>query len=74
MGYKVNFTDTAKECLLQIAEYIAHGLISLDLTEKRGELKRSLVVIKMRGTKHSMKIYPFEITDEGITILSGELY
>lgn len=58
----------------KIAEYIAHGLILLDLTEKRGELKRSLVVVKMRGTKHSMKIYPFEITNEGIVILSGELY
>ena len=58
----------------KIAEYIAHGLIVMNLTEKRGELKRSLVVVKMRGTKHSMKIYPFEITNEGIVILSAELY
>ncbi len=58
----------------RIAEYIAHGLISLDLVEKKGELKRSLVVVKMRGTKHSMKIYPFEITENGIEVISAELF
>ncbi|RLG08471.1 MAG: hypothetical protein DRN65_01400, partial [Thaumarchaeota archaeon] len=33
-----------------------------------GELRRSLIVWKMRGTAHSMRRHPFEITDKGITV------
>lgn len=58
----------------KIAEYVAHGLISLNLLEKGNELKRSGVVVKMRGTRHSMRIFPMEITEKGLTILGSELY
>jgi len=49
-------------------EHAADGIIRLDLDEFDGELKRSLIVWKMRGTSHSMMRHPFEITDKGIVI------
>ncbi len=49
-------------------EHAADGIIRLDLDEIGGELKRSLIIWKMRGTKHSMRRHPFEITDKGIIV------
>jgi len=49
-------------------EHAADGIIRLDLEEVRGELQRSLIVWKMRGTAHSMRRHPFEITDKGIKV------
>ncbi len=58
-----------------IEEYISRGVILLDFIEKDVELKRYLLIRKMRETKHSMKKFPFEITDEGIVVYpSGEIY
>ncbi|PMQ01652.1 MAG: KaiC domain-containing protein [Dictyoglomus sp. NZ13-RE01] len=49
-------------------EHGVDGIIRLDLDEIDGVLKRSLVVWKMRGTAHSMKRHPFDITDKGIVV------
>ncbi|MCE4604288.1 MAG: KaiC domain-containing protein [Aeropyrum sp.] len=49
-------------------EHAADGIIRLDLDEVNGELVRSLIVWKMRGTSHSMRRHPFEITDRGIIV------
>jgi len=49
-------------------EHAVDGIIRLDLDEIDGELKRSLIIWKMRGTSHSMRRHPFIITDEGIRI------
>ncbi|HIH72862.1 MAG: RecA superfamily ATPase implicated in signal transduction [Thermococcales archaeon 44_46] len=58
-----------------IEEYIARGVVILDLQEKNIELKRYLLIRKMRGTKHSMRKYPFEITPHGVVVYpSGEIY
>ncbi len=58
-----------------IEEYIARGVILLDFAEKEVELKRYLLIRKMRETKHSMKKYPFEINEKGIVVYpSGEVY
>ncbi|HII66859.1 MULTISPECIES: ATPase domain-containing protein [Thermococcus] len=58
-----------------IEEYISRGVVLLDLQEKNIELKRYLLVRKMRGTKHSMRKYPFEITSRGVVVYpSGEIY
>ncbi len=51
-------------------EHGVDGIIRLDLDEVDGELRRSLIVWKMRGTAHSMKRHPFKITDKGIEIES----
>ncbi|AAM01256.1 KaiC domain-containing protein [Methanopyrus kandleri] len=49
-------------------EHAVDGIIRLDLDEVEGRLWRSLIVWKMRGTAHSMRRHPFEITDEGIRV------
>jgi KaiC domain protein len=54
-------------------EHGVDGIIRLDLDEINGELKRSLIVWKMRGTSHSMKRHPFDITEKGIIIHAKEV-
>ena len=54
-------------------EHAADGIVRLDLDEIEGELKRSLIVWKMRGTRHSMKRHPFEITDKGIIVYANKV-
>ncbi|MCS7098270.1 MAG: KaiC domain-containing protein [Candidatus Methanomethyliaceae archaeon] len=49
-------------------EHAADGIIRLDLDEYEGELKRSIIVWKMRGTSHSMRRHPFDITSKGIIV------
>ncbi len=55
-------------------EHAADGIIRLDLDEYNGELRRSLIVWKMRGTSHSMKRHPFEITDRGIVVYPDRVF
>lgn len=55
-----------------VEEFICHGIINFSLSEMGAELKRNLIVLKMRGIKHSTRRYPFEITPEGIAIFPGE--
>ena len=54
-------------------EHGVDGIIRLDLDEIDGELKRSLIVWKMRGTSHSMRRHPFEITKKGITVYANKI-
>ena len=54
-------------------EHAADGIIRLDLEEVKGELQRSLIVWKMRGTAHSMRRHPFEITSEGIKVFPDKI-
>ncbi|MEM2520018.1 MAG: ATPase domain-containing protein, partial [Nitrososphaerota archaeon] len=54
-------------------EHAADGIIRLDLDEVNGELKRSIIVWKMRGTAHSMRRHPFIITNKGIEIKASEV-
>jgi KaiC/GvpD/RAD55 family RecA-like ATPase len=53
-------------------EHAADGIIRLDLDEVDGELNRSIIVWKMRGTAQSMRRHPFIITSKGIEIKAGE--
>jgi len=55
-------------------EHAADGIIRLDLDEIDGTLYRSLIVWKMRGTRHSMRRHPFEITDKGITVYPDRVF
>ena len=54
-------------------EHAADGIIRLDLDEVDGELRRSIIVWKMRGTSHSMRRHPFEITDKGMRVKAEEV-
>jgi len=50
-------------------EHAADGIIRLDLDEVNGQLERSLIIWKMRGTAHSMRRHKFKITNEGIVVI-----
>ncbi|MEM5875619.1 MAG: KaiC domain-containing protein [Candidatus Aenigmatarchaeota archaeon] len=54
-------------------EHAVDGIIRLDLDEIDGELIRSLIIWKMRGTKHDMHRRPFEINDNGIVVYSNKI-
>lgn len=47
-------------------EHATDGIARLDLDEVNGELKRTLIVWKMRGTSHSMRRHPFNVTSKEI--------
>lgn len=55
-----------------VEEFIADGIIKLFLTRKRSELKKGILVRKMRGTNHDKKIHPLDIGDDGIRVFSEE--
>jgi KaiC domain protein len=54
-------------------EHAADGIVRLDLDELNGELIRSIIIWKMRGTKHDMRRHPFDITDKGIVIYTNKV-
>ncbi len=54
-------------------EHAADGIIRLDLDEVDGQLIRSLIVWKMRGTSHSLKKHRFDITDRGIVVYPDKI-
>ena len=54
-------------------EHAVDGIIRLDLDEYDGQLIRSMIIWKMRGTKHDMRRNPFEITDKGIVIYPNKV-
>lgn len=51
-------------------EYVTRGVVVMQLIPQYGELKRIIQVMKMRGTNHSTRIYPIEITSQGIVVHS----
>jgi KaiC domain protein len=54
-------------------EHAADGIIRLDLDEVDGQLIRSLIVWKMRGTSHSLKRHRFDIADKGIVVYPDKI-
>ncbi|BFI73626.1 KaiC domain-containing protein [Nanoarchaeota archaeon] len=50
-------------------EHAVDGIIRMDLDEVDGKLYRSIIVWKMRDTKHSMVRHPMEINNNGINVL-----
>ncbi len=51
-----------------VEEFIADGVIILGYYEDKGELIRTLQVVKMRGVDHSRKKQIMEITSDGIVL------
>ncbi len=55
-----------------VENFVTEGTIVLRY-ERSGNVRiRALEIVKMRGTKHSCKIHPFEITENGIIVYAGE--
>ena len=51
-----------------VEEFIADGVIILGYYEDKGELIRTLQIVKMRGVNHSRKKQIMEITSDGIVL------
>ncbi|MDY0385546.1 MAG: ATPase domain-containing protein [Methanolobus sp.] len=61
---------TAHELTHRIAEYSTHGTIRL-ITKKNpytGKMERFMYIPKMRGTKISLDIINYDISEEGIKL------
>jgi circadian clock protein KaiC len=52
-----------------VEEAIADGIILMGNYERRGDLLRTLQVVKMRGTSHSRAKYVLDITPLGILMV-----
>ena len=64
-------TENAEPFLISrygIEEFVTRGVVVLSLEEEGADLKRFLRVRKMRGTSHSLRNIPFEITKNGIVL------
>jgi circadian clock protein KaiC len=48
---------------------VADSIITLRYVDVEGELRRGILVIKLRGQKHERAIHEYDITDRGIRIL-----
>jgi KaiC/GvpD/RAD55 family RecA-like ATPase len=55
-----------------IEQFIAEGVIKMSTKQVDDVYLSSISIIKMRGSKHSKKIHPFEITSSGIQIYYGK--
>ena len=55
--------------LYGVEEAIADGIILLGNLERRGDLLRTLQVIKMRGTQHTRTKYVLDLTDVGVLLV-----
>lgn len=53
-----------------VEQFVTQGLISMNLTETSGVLKRDMLIWKMRQTSHSMKKHSFNIGKSGIEVES----
>jgi circadian clock protein KaiC len=55
-----------------VEEFIADGIILMQTKfDENSNLKRTLSIIKMRSTNHSKKTHEYEITSQGIHIISN---
>lgn len=52
-----------------VEEAIADGIILMANLERRGDLLRTLQVVKMRGTMHSRAKYVLDLTPEGVLLV-----
>jgi KaiC/GvpD/RAD55 family RecA-like ATPase len=51
-----------------VEQFVTQGLITLNLSDANGALKRDLLVWKMKRTPHSLKKHAFKIGKSGIEI------
>jgi circadian clock protein KaiC len=49
--------------------FLTDDIIRLRYVEIDGELRKMIVVVKMRGGKHSREIREYDITSEGLVII-----
>jgi KaiC/GvpD/RAD55 family RecA-like ATPase len=55
-----------------VEEYLAEGVICLQVYRIAGERIRSIEILKMRGVKHDEVLRPYIITDKGIVVYPSQ--
>ncbi len=68
LSFTTILTSEIKEAGVGVERYAAQGYIRLDYEEEAGKVIRTLRVVKMRETMHSMDIIPYEIKSRGIEL------
>ncbi|NPA74937.1 MAG: KaiC domain-containing protein [Euryarchaeota archaeon] len=53
-----------------LVEYVVDGVILLTLVEYNNAMRPILRVLKMRRTRHSREVKPYEITEHGLVVMS----
>jgi KaiC domain protein len=53
-----------------LVEYVVDGVILLSLMEDNNVMRPVLRILKMRRTKHSREVKPYEIGENGISVMS----
>ncbi|WGI16659.1 ATPase domain-containing protein [Methanonatronarchaeum sp. AMET-Sl] len=61
-------TDKEKMSRFDMEEFVTEGTIRLYYERKEGIRTRSIEIYKMRGSDHSKKLNPFEISSSGIEV------
>lgn len=64
-------TESSEKAMISrygVEEFVCGGVIVLDFEEEGKDLKRTLRVLKMRGTQHTMRRLDFEIAKDGIAL------
>jgi KaiC/GvpD/RAD55 family RecA-like ATPase len=61
--------DTIRYSTLGIEDGLVDGVFLLSNVESRGDLLRSLQIIKMRGTDHSRSVYVMDLTRYGLILV-----
>ncbi|MFX1483102.1 MAG: ATPase domain-containing protein [Promethearchaeota archaeon] len=62
--------DSGSHSRAGVEQFVTNGLITLNLEEVNGNLKRNLLIWKMKQTPHSLKTHSFAIGTSGIEILA----
>ncbi len=55
-----------------VEEFVADSVIMLYYERLQSSFQRALQVWKLRGSSHSQKLHPYDITDKGITVYSEQ--
>ena len=55
-----------------VEEFVVDGVIVLNYVKRERIFERSVVIWKLRGSNHSRKVHPFEITERGIVVFPKE--
>lgn len=69
----IPFTKPNSLSISGIIEFLVDGIIKLDFDPTKEEFKRTLSILKLRGTKHSEYIHAFEIVKDGIKIVLSKM-
>lgn len=57
-----------KYSMFGVEEFISDGIIFLSETERRGDLVRTIQVMKMRGTEHSRAKFMLDLSEFGVSL------